>query len=83
LNIKENFPNLLTKKIENIHKIINDSGKLKPRINMIIKGLSRKQVIVPMSNDNKSIFIASSSMHIANLNSMLKNIKSEIMADFA
>jgi len=83
LKIKENFPNLLTKEIENIHKMINDSGKLKSRINITTKGPSRKQVIIPISNDNKSKFMASSSMHIANLNSILKNIKSEIMANFA
>ena len=50
---------------------------------MTTKGFLRKQVIVPMSNDNKSKFMASLSIYIANLNSMLKNIKSEIMADFA
>jgi len=83
LKIKENFPNLLTKEIENIHKMINDSGKLKSRINITTKGSSRKQVIIPISNDNKSKFMASLSMHIANLNSILKNIKSEIMANFA
>ena len=36
-----------------------------------------------MSNDNKTKFIALSSDHIANLNRMLKNIKSDIMADYA
>ena len=83
LKIKENFPNLLTKEIENIHKMINDSGKLKSRINITTKGPSRKQVIIPISNDNKSKFMASLSMHIANLNSILKNIKSEIIANCA
>ena len=83
LKIKENFPNLLTKEIENIHKMINDSGKLKSRINITTKGPSRKQVIIPISNDNKSKFMALSSMHIANLNSILKNIKLEIMVNFA
>jgi len=36
-----------------------------------------------MSNDNKTKFIALSSDHIANLNRMLKNIKLDIMADYA
>ena len=36
-----------------------------------------------MSNDNKIKFIALSSDHIANLNRMLKNIKLDIMADYA
>ena len=38
LKIKENFPNLSTKKIENIYKMINNSGKSKPRINITTKG---------------------------------------------
>ena len=82
LKLKENFPNLLTKKIKNIHNLINSSRKIKPRINMTIKDLSRRQIIVPMSNDNKSKFITASSLHITNLNRVLKNIKSEVMADF-
>jgi len=51
LKIKENYSSLPTKKIENIHKIINNQGKSKSRINMTIKGLSRKQIIIPMNND--------------------------------
>ena len=42
---------------------------------MTIKGLSRKQVIVPMNNENKSKFIEVSSAYITNLNRALKNIK--------
>ena len=34
--------------------MINDSEKVKPRINIITKGPSRKQIIVLISNDNKS-----------------------------
>jgi len=45
LKLKENFPNLLAKKIENIYKIINDSGKMKPKINMITEGSSRKKIL--------------------------------------
>ena len=82
LKIKENFPKLQANKIDNIHKIINDIGKPKPKLNMMIKSLSRKQVIIPMSNVNKAKFMESSSTHITNLNRVLKNIKSEVMADF-
>ena len=82
LKLKENFPNLLTKKIKNIHNLINSSRKIKSRINMTIKDLSRRQIIVPMSNDNKSKFITIFSLHITNLNRVLKNIKSEVMANF-
>ena len=48
----------------------------------MIKSLSRKQVIIPMSNVNKAKFMESSSTHITNLNRVLKNIKSEVIADF-
>jgi len=51
LKIKENYSSLPAKKIENIHKIINYQGKSKFRINMTIKGPSRKQIIIPMNND--------------------------------
>ena len=47
---KENFSNLLAKKIENIYRMINDSEKVKPRINMTTKSSSRKQIIVSMGN---------------------------------
>ena len=54
LKIKEMFSNLQTKKIENIQKIISSEDKTKPRLNIMTKGLLRKQVIVPMNNDNKT-----------------------------
>ena len=50
---------------------------------MTIKGLSRKHVIVPISNNNKTKFIEESSAYITNINRALKNIKSEVIADFA
>ena len=82
MKIKKTFPNLQIKKIENIQKIISSEGKTKPRLNMITKEPSKKQVIVPMNNDNKTQFIKNSSTHITNINRALRNIKSEVMADF-
>ena len=41
-----------------------------------------KQVIVLMSNDNKTKFMRNLSSHITNINRALKNIKSDIKADF-
>ena len=49
---------------------------------MITKGSLRKQVIIPISNDNKIKFMESLSFHITNLNKTLKNIKLEVIADF-
>ena len=37
-----------------IQKVINNNSKSRPKLNMITKGLSRKQVIVPISNENKT-----------------------------
>jgi len=37
LKLNEDYPNLLAKKIKNIHKIINDSDKPKPRNQRSIK----------------------------------------------
>ena len=82
LKIKKVLPNLHAKKIKNIQKIIKDDGKSKPRIIITMKGPSRKQVIVPMNNDNKTSFMKDSSNHITNLNRALKNIKSDIIINF-
>ena len=49
---------------------------------MMTKSSSIKQVIIPISNENKVKFIKSSSTYITNFNKVLKNIKSEVMADF-
>ena len=35
-----------------------------------------------MNNDNKMNFIEESSIHVTNINRVLKNIKSEAMVDF-
>jgi len=80
--IKDTFLSLKANKIKNIQKIINGSSKPKPHINMTTKGLSRKQVIVPMNSDNIKKFIEESSSHVSNLNRVLKNIKLEVMVDF-
>jgi len=72
LKIKETFPNLQTKKIENIQKFINNDSKLKLKLNMTTKRLSRKQVIVLIAHENKSKFMKASSAHITNLNSIIR-----------
>jgi len=83
LKIKEMFPNLPNKKIEEMQKVINSSkDKVKPKTNMTTKDPSRKQVIIPMNNDIAKEFIKNSSSHIANINRALKTIKSNTIADF-
>ena len=83
LKIKENFPELSIKQIEELNKsIFNNGGKLKPKINMTTKGPSYKQVIVPMDSENSKKFISLSGDHVTNLNHALKNIKSETIVNF-
>jgi len=83
LKIKKMFPNVPNKKIEEMQKVINGSkDKVKPKINMTTKGLSRKQVIIPMNNNIAKKFIKNSSSHIANINYALKTIKSNTIANF-
>jgi len=49
---------------------------------MTTKGPSRKQVIIPMSNNNNNSFIKNSATHVTNINRLLRNAKSEVAVDF-
>jgi len=83
LKIKEAFPNLPNKKIDTIQKVVNGiNNKPKLRLNMTTKGLSCKQVIVPMNSDLSKKFIKDSANHATNINRALKSIKSNICTDF-
>ena len=79
LKIKENFPNLSSKKIVEIHKTINNLNKTKPYINITTKRPLQRQIIVLMKNGNISKVTLSVDNYILNIN---KNLKSNIMADF-
>jgi len=82
LKLKEIVPSLLAKKIKDIYRTINDFGKVRPKINMITKRSLIKQIIVPMNNDNKAKFITSLSTQVTNISSTLRNIKSDMIANF-
>ena len=82
LKFKENFLKLSNKKIKSIKKMINDTNKSKPHINMTTKSLSYKQVIISMSTDNIKKFMEFSSNYVANINRTLKNIKSDTFVNF-
>lgn len=59
IKIKDTFIKLLAKKIIEIHNIVNNKEKkIKLRINMITKDLSRKQVIISMSTNNLEAIIS-------------------------
>ena len=82
LKIKESFLALNTNQIERVNNIVKGNPKPKPHIQMTTKEPSRKQIIIPMSNDNNNSFIKNSAFHIANINRLLRNAKSDIVVDF-
>jgi len=82
LKIKESFPVLNTSQINRVNNIVKENPKPKPRIQMTMKGSSRKQIIVPMSRDNSVAFLKNLSAYVSNLNRLLKNTKTEVMVDF-
>jgi len=82
LKIKESFPALTAKQIDRVNNIVKGNPTPKPRIQMTTKGPSRKQVIVPMSTDNNTTFTKNSALHVANINRLLKNTKSDVAANF-
>ena len=70
-------------KISEIYNVINKSNhKDKPRHKMTTKGPSRKQVIIPMGTNNAERVMVQSNMYVANINRLLKDIKSEVLVDF-
>ena len=83
LKIKNAFLKLSLDKISEIHNVINKSNqKGKPRLNITMKGLSRKQIIFPMGINNIERVIVQSNANVANINRLLKSIKSEVSVDF-
>ena len=82
VKIKKNFLGLSSKKIKEVYKVINKPRKDKPKINMIFKGLSKRQVLVPMSQADSTKLMVLSSKHVVNINKTLNDIKSNTMADF-
>ena len=83
LHIKDVFPILPANKVAEIMDIINKNiGAKKPKINITTKGLSRKQIIIPITDSNAEIIVNSANQQITNINRCLKEIKLDITADF-
>jgi len=82
LKIKEFFPALNTNQIDWVNNITKGNPKPKPHIQMTTKEPSRKQIIVPISNNNNNSFIKNSLTHITNINRLLRNAKLEVVVDF-
>ena len=49
---------------------------------MTMKGLSRKQIIISINNNNNNAFIKNSTTHVASINRLLRNAKSEVVVDY-
>jgi len=78
LKIKENFSELSNKKIEKINKsIFGKTDKPKPRINMMTRGPSHKQIIIPISVDHQGLIVTSnrvtSPLEISIVSNYVKN----------
>ena len=82
LKIKEAFLALNAKKIDQVNNIVKGNPKVKLKIQMTTKGLSRKQIIIPMSKDNIDVFMKNSSLYMANINRQLCNAKLEVLIDY-
>jgi len=83
LKIKEAFLALPNKKILKIHDMAfpkpNNKGH---RIQHTTRGPSRKQAIVPTSDNIKDIIMEEANTHIFQINILLKSIKSTTRAEF-
>jgi len=82
LKIKESFPALNAKQIDQVNNIVKGNQKSKPHIQMTMKGPSRKQIIILMSNDNNNTFMKNSVAHVASINRLLRNAKSEVAVNY-
>ena len=82
LKIKETFPALNAKKIDQVNDIVHRQSKPKLRIKMTTKDPSRKHIIIPMSSDNAAFFMKNSSLNVANINRELRNAKTEVLVDY-
>ena len=83
VQVKEVFSALSVDEVGKGLKIKNSrEGNKKPKINMMTRGPSRKEVIIPMAKHTAELIIKSAHIHIANINKCLKNSKSDIVTDF-
>jgi len=82
LKIKEAFPSLNAKKVDQVNNIFNGQSKPRPQIKMTTKGPSRKHIIISMSAENASAFMKNSLMNVANINRQLRNAKTDILVDY-
>jgi len=83
LKIKEAFPALPNKKVLEIHNaaFAQPVNKTK-KVQYTTKGSSRKQAIILVPNDLAENIMGDASIHIFQINVLLKNIKSSMRSEF-
>ena len=59
----------------------NSTQKDKPKIKIITKSPSIKQIIIFMGTNNSERIIAQANSYISNINRLLKDVKSEVFTD--
>ena len=82
LKIKEIFPALNARKIDQINDIVHGQSKPKPRIKMTTKGSFRKHIIILISSNNAVSFMKNSSLNVASINRELRNAKTKVLVDY-
>jgi len=83
IQVKEVFPTLSADEVGKMLKAKNSGrGTKKPKINMMTRGQSKREVIISMTKTNAELIVNSAHIHISNVNKCLRNSKSDIFADF-
>jgi len=81
--VKEVFPTLSADEVGKMLKAKNSGrGMKKPKINMMTRKQSRREVIIPITKANAELIVNSAHIYISNVNKCLKNSKSDTFADF-
>jgi len=75
------FLTYFTKKVVEINDIVNKMSSVKLKINITIKGPSRKQITIPMSKNNTEAIGSHTNHYIININKHFKEAKSNIVAN--
>ena len=81
LKLRKAFPALPARKIIKINNISAGKGNPKPKIQSTTKGLSRKNILIPLSATNIVNVINKANAHVGQLNTLFKAHKSKINAD--
>jgi len=83
IQVKKVFPALSANEVRKMLKAKNSGGGMKkPKINIMTRGQSRREVIIPMTKANVELIVNSAHIHVSNVNKCLKNSKSDTFADF-